>query len=155
MKETKMRGMVRRGMVTVPGPLRGQRVWEIQDKFYERLSERQRLRLNGRLAWKICHIATSIDFAKRDDVLDSPRARALILWCGRAPQDYRLPLRLLHRRDHAPQARGGTFVYEPAPSVPGRYPPQVRPRQFQTAAEPAGTRLLCRGQHDWPVGARS
>ncbi len=74
-KELKMRGAIRRILVVAPGPLREQWRWELQDKFDEsfEIVERHHVRLEGRMAWNKDQIITSMDFAKRDDVLKSLR----------------------------------------------------------------------------------
>ena len=72
-KELKMRGAIRRILVVVPGPLREQWRWELRDKFDEsfEIVERHDIRLEGGTVWDKDQIITSMDFAKRGDVLKS------------------------------------------------------------------------------------
>lgn len=73
-KEMKMRGAVRRVLVVVPGQLREQWRWELKDKFDEdfEVVDRERFVADGGVgAWDGDQLITSIDFAKRDDVLRS------------------------------------------------------------------------------------
>ena len=72
-KELKMRGAVGRTLVVVPGPLREQWRWEMRDKFDERFEivGREEFRRDGRHVWRGNQIITSMDFAKKTDVLDS------------------------------------------------------------------------------------
>ncbi len=80
-KELKMRGAIRRILVVVPGPLREQWRWELQDKFDEpfEMVERSHIKLDGRTAWDRDQIIAAMDFAKRDDVLKSLRHAAFDL----------------------------------------------------------------------------
>lgn len=80
-KELKMRGAIRRILVVVPGPLREQWRWELQDKFDDsfEIVERYHVRVDGRMAWNKDQIITSMDFAKKDDVLKSLRGAAFDL----------------------------------------------------------------------------
>ena len=72
-KELKMRGAVRRVLVVVPGPLREQWRWEMQDKFDETFEVvgREQFRRGGGHVWNGDQAITSMDFAKKVDVLDS------------------------------------------------------------------------------------
>ena len=80
-KELKMRGAIRRILVVVPGPLKEQWRWELQDKFDEHFEmvERSHIKLDGRTAWDRDQIIAAMDFAKRDDVLKSLRDAAFDL----------------------------------------------------------------------------
>ena len=73
-KEMKMRGAARRVLVVVPGQLREQWRWELKDKFDEDFTvvDRERFVASGGVgAWDGDQLITSIDFAKRDDILRS------------------------------------------------------------------------------------
>ena len=74
-KELRMRGAVRRVLVVVPGPLREQWRWEMRDKFDERFEivGREQFRRGGGRVWGGDLTITSMDFAKKADVLDSLR----------------------------------------------------------------------------------
>lgn len=73
-KEMKMRNEIRRILIVVPGQLKEQWQWEMQDKFDETFSvvDRQLFSRNGTVdAWDDDQLITSIDFAKKKDVLSS------------------------------------------------------------------------------------
>lgn len=73
-KELKLRGLVNRILIVVPGHLKEQWRWEMEDKFQEKFDviDRQRYNeLGSANVWKDSQIITSLDFAKRVDVLDS------------------------------------------------------------------------------------
>ena len=73
-KELKLRGLVERILVVVPGPLKEQWRWEMEDKFDESFEVVGREHYNERgraRAWGGPQIITSLDFAKRAEVLDS------------------------------------------------------------------------------------
>ena len=74
LRDLELRGVIRRILVVVPGQLREQWKWELKQRFgmdftiidREAFSEK-----GGRDAWGGGHLITSIDFAKRNDVLRS------------------------------------------------------------------------------------
>ena len=73
-KELKLRGLVERILVVVPGPLKEQWRWEMEDKFDESFEVVGREYYNERgraRVWSGPQIITSLDFAKRTEVLDS------------------------------------------------------------------------------------
>ena len=73
-KELKMRRRIRRTLIVVPGQLREQWRWEMLDKFDERFAVVDRRRYNeagGARVWDGDQIITSLDFAKRADILES------------------------------------------------------------------------------------
>ena len=73
-KELKLRGLVRRILVVVPGPLKEQWRWEMEDKFDESFEvvAREYYNERGRAeVWSGSQLITSLDFAKRTEVLDS------------------------------------------------------------------------------------
>ena len=77
MKEIELReGRKKRVLVVVPGQLKEQWRWELQDKFDDRFEiiDRAYFEANGRDAvWEGDHLVTSIDFAKRADIAASLR----------------------------------------------------------------------------------
>lgn len=76
-KEMKMRGMIRRILIVVPGQLKEQWRWELYDKFdeYFDVVDREYFDYSGGLnAWDANQLVTSIDFAKQSDVMDSLKA---------------------------------------------------------------------------------
>ena len=73
-KELKMRGMIRRVLIVVPGQLKEQWRWELYDKFdeYFDVVDREYFDSSGGInAWDEDQLVTSIDFAKQLDVIDS------------------------------------------------------------------------------------
>ena len=73
-KELKMRGMIRRILIVVPGQLKEQWRWELYDKFdeYFDVVDREYFDSSGGInAWDEDQLVTSIDFAKQSDVIDS------------------------------------------------------------------------------------
>ena len=76
-KELELReGRRKRVLVVVPGQLREQWRWELQDKFDDgfEIIDRAYFEANGRDAvWEGDHLITSIDFAKREDIAASLR----------------------------------------------------------------------------------
>jgi superfamily II DNA or RNA helicase len=75
LKELKLRGVVARTLIVVPSPLRPQWRREMWERFGERFDIVERATLDalgGPRAWRLTAQAiTSIDFAKRPDVLES------------------------------------------------------------------------------------
>ena len=74
LKDMNMRGMIGRVLVVVPGQLRGQWQWELKHRFGEEFEivDRDTFSQKGSVGtWDGNRIITSIDFAKRDDVLKS------------------------------------------------------------------------------------
>ena len=74
LKDLMMRGMIRRVLVVVPGQLREQWQWELRHRFGEDFGivDRDVFSQKGGIgAWDGDLLITSIDFAKRDDVLRS------------------------------------------------------------------------------------
>lgn len=75
MKELKYRGLVQRTLIVVPGHLREQWRREMKEKFNEEFFIIDRSVLNsltGRNVWQeFPQIITSMDFAKREEILDS------------------------------------------------------------------------------------
>lgn len=74
LKELKMRHRIRRVLIVVPGQLREQWRWEMLDKFDERFEVVDRRRYGeagGARVWDADQVITSIDFAKRSDILES------------------------------------------------------------------------------------
>ncbi|MDE0090967.1 MAG: DEAD/DEAH box helicase [Thaumarchaeota archaeon] len=75
-KELELREGRKRVLIVVPGQLREQWRWEMQDKFDDgfEVVDRAYFEANGRGdAWRGDHLITSIDFAKREDIADSLR----------------------------------------------------------------------------------
>ncbi len=73
-KELKLRGLINRILIVVPGHLKEQWRWEMEDRFHETFDviDRQRYNeLNSTNVWNGSQIITALDFAKRVDVLDS------------------------------------------------------------------------------------
>ena len=73
-KELKLRGSVKRVLIVVPGQLKEQWRWEMKDKVDEDFGVVDREYFNARggdHAWDGDQLITSIDFAKRNDVLRS------------------------------------------------------------------------------------
>ena len=73
-KELKMRGDIRRVLIVVPGQLKEQWRWELQDKFDEDFTivDRSSFADDSRAEiWAGESLITSIDFAKQDDVISS------------------------------------------------------------------------------------
>ena len=73
-KELKLRGMIRRILIVVPGQLKEQWRWELYDKFdeYFDVVDREYFDSSGGIsAWDADQLVTSIDFAKQSDVMDS------------------------------------------------------------------------------------
>ena len=76
-KELKLRGLVERVLVVVPGQLKEQWRWEMEDKFDEdfEVVGRESYNERGRAGvWNGPQLITSLDFAKRADILDSLEA---------------------------------------------------------------------------------
>lgn len=76
-KELKLRGLVRRTLIIVPGHLQDQWQREMKEKFGEVFQRVNREVMNaswGRNVWRdFPQIITSMDFAKQEDVLESLR----------------------------------------------------------------------------------
>lgn len=73
-KELKMRSIIRRILIVVPGQLKEQWRWELYGKFdeYFDVVDREYFDISGGTrSWDADQLITSIDFAKRSDVLDS------------------------------------------------------------------------------------
>lgn len=73
-KELKLRGLISRILIVVPGQLQEQWKWEMYDKFDEQFTiiRRDYVKQNGlSKTWNESQIITSMDFAKRDDILTS------------------------------------------------------------------------------------
>ena len=73
-KELKLRGLIRRILIVVPGQLKEQWRWELYDKFdeYFDVVDREYFDSSGGIsAWDADQLVTSIDFAKQSDVMDS------------------------------------------------------------------------------------
>ncbi|MEM3480931.1 MAG: helicase-related protein [Candidatus Korarchaeum sp.] len=74
-KELKLRGLVNRTLIIVPGHLKDQWVRELKEKFQENflIVDRGTFRTHfGENPWeKYSQVITSMDFAKRDDILSS------------------------------------------------------------------------------------
>ena len=76
MKELELREGRKRILIVVPGQLKEQWRWEMQDKFDDRFEvvDRAYFEANGKgRVWDKDHLITSIDFAKRDDIAESLR----------------------------------------------------------------------------------
>ncbi|MCX7968312.1 MAG: helicase-related protein [Armatimonadetes bacterium] len=75
LKELKMRGLVKRTLIIVPGHLQDQWQREMKEKFGEHFIRVDRGVINahwGRNVWRYhSQVITSIDFAKQEDVLDT------------------------------------------------------------------------------------
>lgn len=74
LKELKMRQKLERVLIVVPGPLREQWRWEMEDKFGETFDIIQRSdynKLGKDQIWSGSQLITSLDFAKRQDILNS------------------------------------------------------------------------------------
>lgn len=73
-KELKIRGIIRRILIVVPGQLKEQWRWELYDKFdeYFDVVDREYFDYSGGInAWDANQLVTSIDFAKQPEVMDS------------------------------------------------------------------------------------
>lgn len=73
-KELKIRQKIKRVLIVVPGPLREQWRWEMEDKFGEtfKIIERSDYNKLGKdQIWSDAQLITSLDFAKRQDILNS------------------------------------------------------------------------------------
>ncbi len=73
-KEMKLRGTAKRILIVVPGQLKEQWRWEMKDKIdedFEVVDRKYFNRVGSDESWSADQIITSIDFAKRDDVLKS------------------------------------------------------------------------------------
>ena len=73
-KELKMRHEIQRILIVVPGQLKEQWRWEMQDKFDEKFDivDRKYFDRNGKSeAWGGDQLITSIDFAKQNDIISS------------------------------------------------------------------------------------
>ena len=82
LKELKLRGAIERVLIVVPGQLKEQWRWEMADKFDERFTVvgRQQYKESGRAGvWDAPQIITSLDFAKRAEILDSMEGRSFDL----------------------------------------------------------------------------
>ena len=73
-KELKLRGAIKRILIVVPGHLKEQWRWEMKDKVDENFEvvDREYFNRSGSIhSWDADQLITSIDFAKREDVLKS------------------------------------------------------------------------------------
>ena len=74
LKELKIRQKITRTLIVVPGPLREQWRWEMEDKFGETFKIIQRSdfnKLGSDKIWDDPQLITSLDFAKREDIMNS------------------------------------------------------------------------------------
>ena len=75
-KELELREGKKRVLIVVPGQLKEQWRWELQDKFDDEFDvvDRQYFMTNGKGdVWNKDHLITSIDFVKREDIAESLR----------------------------------------------------------------------------------